>query len=140
MARERSIASAIAEYLSSIANCETASNNTWMTRHEIALDNILKTLPSGSGIDCGTVLDRNQSTLRKLVFNVSFHHMNDVGMYDGWTQHRVVVTPSFIGGFDIRITGRNRNDIKDYLAEIYHTALSQIVDLDSFYEESNNAA
>jgi hypothetical protein len=34
------------------------------------------------------------------------------------------VTPIF-GGFDIRVTGRNRNDIKDYIAETFDSALNQ---------------
>ena len=46
-----------------------------------------------------------------------FHHMNDGGFYDGWTEHSVVVTPSLVYGFDTRITGRDRNDIKNYIGE-----------------------
>jgi hypothetical protein len=53
--------------------------------------------------------------------------MNDSGYYDGWTEHVVTVTPSFIGGFNIRVSGRNRNDIKGYIAESFHHILKMEV-------------
>jgi hypothetical protein len=83
-------------------------------------------LPSGSGIDSGTKLDLNASHAEKLVFDIAYHHMNDGGFYDGWTQHRIVVTPSFTG-INLRISGRDRNDIKDYLYQTYDYALKQDV-------------
>ena len=42
--------------------------------------------------------------------------------YDGWTEHTVTVTPSF-SGFNMRISGRNRNDIKDHMHETFYSAL-----------------
>lgn len=60
---------------------------------------------------------------KRIVFRVDFHHMNADGYYDGWTKHTIVVTPAFIG-FNIRVTGTNRNDIKDYLADLFYTTLS----------------
>jgi len=82
------------------------------------INRVMDTAPSGSGIDDGTKLD-DTSTANKLVFNTGFHHMNENGYYDGWTDHQVIVTPSLAYGFDMRITGRDRNDIKDYLYEVY---------------------
>lgn len=92
-----------------------ACANAWV-RHQ---------LPSGSGFDSGTELDWNRSTEDKLVFTTAFHHMNDSGMYDGWTRHNVTVTPSFHHGCNITVSGQNRNDIKDYIAEIFHFALTE---------------
>lgn len=83
-------------------------------------------MPSGSGFDAGTTFDLDASNRLKMVFKTEFHHMNDNGMYDGWTQHSVIVTPHF-GGFDIRVTGRNRNDIKDYIGDAFESALSQMI-------------
>lgn len=85
-------------------------------------------MPSGSGIDSGTKLDYGRSTPDKLVFTMSFHHMNDSGMYDGWTDHSITVKPSLVYGIEIGISGRNRNDIKDYLGDTYHAALTYVVD------------
>jgi len=36
----------------------------------------------------------------------------------------VIVTPAF-DGIDVRITGRNRNNIKDYLGEMFHFILTR---------------
>lgn len=80
-------------------------------------------MPSGGGFDSGTELDFSLSTPEKLVFHTSFHHMVD-GSYDGWTEHTVKVQPSMIHGFTMSISGRNRRDIKDYIHESFHVALS----------------
>jgi hypothetical protein len=45
--------------------------------------------------------------------------MNEGGYYDGWTEHQVIITPSLQHGFDVRVTGQDRNEIKDYLAELF---------------------
>lgn len=76
-----------------------------------------ETLPSGSGFDSGTKVDLESSKPNRIVLETSFHHMNDCGMYDGWTEHKVIVVPDMIYGIDIRITGRDRNGIKYYIGE-----------------------
>jgi hypothetical protein len=80
-------------------------------------------LPSGSGFDAGTTLDEGASSPDKLVFDTSFHHMDEHGGYDGWTEHKVIVTPSLAHGCDLRVTGRDRNDIKSYIGETFAHAL-----------------
>ena len=80
-------------------------------------------MPSGSGIDNGTVLDLAHSHGDRLVFVAPFHHMNDTGMYDGWTDHVITVIPALQGQFHLRISGRDRNQIKEYLHETYDWAL-----------------
>lgn len=82
-------------------------------------------LPSGSGIDAGTTIDLAASTPDRIVLTMSFHHMNDGGFYDGWTDHTIVVRPSLAFGVDLRVTGRNRNEIKDYLHDVYALALRE---------------
>jgi hypothetical protein len=81
-------------------------------------------LPSGSGVDSGTEIDFDESKPDRITLTCSFHHMDDMGSYCGWTEHRIILRPSFIGGFDIAITGRNRRQIKEYLADLYTTALT----------------
>lgn len=80
-------------------------------------------MPSGSGFDSGTKLDLDSSHAEKLVFTTSFHHMNDAGMYCGWTDHTITVTPSLLNRYHLRISGRNRNDIKEYMHEVFSSAL-----------------
>lgn len=109
-------------------NCIKAQNHEWFQKHTERLESLVEEMPSGSGIDCGTKLDLDASTPSKLVFTFSFHHMNESGMYDGWTDHKAVATPDFAFGFYLVITGRDRNGIKEYLHDVYSTALSQDVE------------
>jgi trehalose utilization protein len=120
------LASSIAARLHCIAHPEQFMQ--WIDRHERqALFIVNNCLPHGSGIDSGIQLDFEQSTGEKLIFTTEFHHMNDVGYYDGWTSHQVIVTPSLQFGLNLHITGRNRNDIKDYLHECIDSALEAVV-------------
>ncbi len=91
---------------------------------------MLTLLPSGSGIDAGMKFDWQTSTSNKLVFTFSFHHLNGGGYYDGWTEHKLILTPTF-GYFDSNITGQNKNDVKDYLYDVFHSVFS-ITDIEEF--------
>jgi hypothetical protein len=51
--------------------------------------------------------------------------MNDVGYYDGWTEHTVTVTGSLTSGYKMTISGRDRNDIKEYLYETFSAWLDE---------------
>lgn len=109
-------------------NCEQSipPNTEWFGKWTARIRELEQLLPSGSGIDSGTTIDIGASHAEKLIMYAPFHHMNDAGYYDGWTEHTITVTPSF-SGINIRVSGRNRNDIKDYLCDTYHHALTQIV-------------
>ena len=80
-------------------------------------------LPSGSGVDGGCEI-HPQSHANNIGIVFSFHHMDEHGGYDGWTAHKAIVTPDF-SGIDVRITGPNRNGIKEYLGDLFHHALSE---------------
>lgn len=80
--------------------------------------------PSGSGFDSGTTFNFEESKKDKLVFDTSFHHMNEHGFYDGMTEHKVIVTPSW-HSFDIKVTGRDRNQIKEYIADCFYSVLNE---------------
>lgn len=126
----------IASLVKARLNCLESGNHEWKTRHEDRIERLVKgEMPSGSGIDQGTTVDLHASTDEKLVFLVPFHHMDEHGFYDGWTEHRVIVTGSLWSGFNLRITGRDKNGIKDYLSEVYHDALGQEGDWNSIYNQ-----
>ena len=114
----------IVSLLLAIDNCRESGNSEWEEKHEDSLSKLESYLPSGSGIDCGTKIDREKTKRNKLVLSFSFHHMNDNGFYDGWTDHEVIITPDLCFGLDIRITGKNKRDVKDYLHEVYSVALT----------------
>lgn len=112
--------------LNAYQNCVEKGNFEWEERHLERLESLEREfLPSGSGFDSGTTLDIDASTPNKLVFHTSFHHLHASGYYDGWTDHKVTVTPNLAFGFDLRVSGRNKNGIKEYIAEVFHSALMQ---------------
>ena len=119
----------LAKRVQALRNCQKSDiiNEEWEDRHLESIDSIMESSPSGSGIDCGTELLLGDCTQNKLVFLVEYHHMNENGMYDGWTSHHVTVKPSLQFGFDLKISGRNRDGIKDYLYEIYSIWLDETV-------------
>ena len=115
----------IAQLVQARENCKKSNNREWLDKHESRITDLVKSfLPSGSGFDNGTQIDLDESTPNRLVFHTAYHHMNDGGYYDGWTEHSVIVTPDLASGFDLRITGRDRREIKDYIGEVFHHALS----------------
>jgi len=118
---------ALASLIDARQNCHDSGNKEMCLRH---LENIgylsKKYLPSGAGIDNGCWIDLDLCSHKKIVIVSNFHHMNSDGYYCGWTYHKVIVTPSF-DGFDLSITGRNYNDIKDYLSQVFYEALQQEV-------------
>lgn len=114
-----------ASLLQAIENCRKSGNDEWMQRHSDNVAALVREhMPSGSGFDNGTKIDLDASRNgTRLVFDTSFHHMHESGMYDGWTVHCVTVKPSLAFGFELHISGRDRNDIKEYISEAFHTAL-----------------
>lgn len=84
-------------------------------------------MPSGSGFDAGTQIDLDESTPDRLVFTTSFHHMNEHGFYDGWTEHIVTVYPSLAFGATLTIGGYDKNQIKEYIEEVFADALRKEV-------------
>lgn len=99
-----------------------SAENAWRNRFA----NAVNKLPSGSGFDSGSSIDLDASTQSKIVIDTSFHHMTE-GMYDGWTDHKVVVVATF-DGFDLRVTGRDRNMIKEYIGDLFYDVLSEEIE------------
>ena len=92
-----------------------------------ALERLESHLPSGSGLDLGPRIDDRSRENHIVISHCDFHHMSEHGFYDGWTEHTVVITPSLAWGIDVRVTGRDRNEIKEYIGEIFHDNLTAMV-------------
>jgi len=88
--------------------------------HEEAINKYINLLPHGSGIDAGVKFNFDESKPDKLVFSFGFHHMDENGYYDGWSDHKLIITPDLEYGYKIRITGKDRNTIKDYLYQLFY--------------------
>lgn len=108
--------------------CVESNNNEWFERWEEYLVTIQENnLPRGSGFDAGTTINLNRSGRERIVLDVSYHHMDEHGGYSGWTEHSVIVYPTF-DDFKLRITGRNKNDIKDYIHDVFSNVLAELYD------------
>jgi len=121
------IASLIDARLTCLERAERDTGNSsrdWALTHRLTLGALIKErLPSGAGLDNGVQLDLARSTPEKIVLVTAFHHMNETGMYDGWTDHTITVRASLLHGVKLTISGLNRDEIKDHLHEIFNEAL-----------------
>ena len=121
----QTVIQAITSAINARKNCIESGNTEWRDKHEERIETIVKAfMPSGSGFDSGTTIDLTRSNESKVVFNTSYHHMNENGFYDGWTEHRVTVRPAFTG-FTLTIIGRNRNNINEYIYECFDSSLGR---------------
>jgi hypothetical protein len=119
----------LAGLLLAVENCEKTGNKVWREKHRETIKALAeKHLPRGSGFDNGTKLDLDSSEPEKLVFQTSFHHMNNAGMYTGWTEHKVTVKGSLVYGFTLTVSGQNRNDIKDFISDMFQESLNTEVE------------
>ena len=115
----------LAQLLEARLNCIMSGNQEWQDRHEDAIDAIMKGAPDGSGFDAGTTLELENYN-GTLIFSTSYHHRNDAGYYEGWTEHKVIVSPDLAHGYSLRVTGKNRNEIKAYIGEVFDDFLTEL--------------
>lgn len=123
---EYNVAQELSTKAMAIHNCQKSGHKEWEQIHADDIKWLIEQfMPSGSGFDSGTKMDITQSNDKRLQFYTSFHHINENGMYDGWTEHSVVVAATF-QGFDINISGRNKNDIKEFILDCFANSLGRI--------------
>lgn len=122
---EKSVAYCLAQSRKAFVAC-AKERNPWQSYHANVISWIEEQfLPRGSGYDNGTRFDREKSCDECLVFYTSFHHMNESGMYDSWTEHTVKVQATHCG-VEIHVSGRDRNGVKEMIAEDFGNALEAI--------------
>jgi hypothetical protein len=104
-------------------NCIKSGNKEWEETHLDVINEMCSNLPHGSGIDGKCEVMFPESTANKIQIFVEFHHLDENGYYDGWTEHRLYITPTF-GYFNINISGRNKNGIKEYLSDLFYSVFT----------------
>lgn len=119
MDKTREFYGKVASHLQAYRNCKESGNTEWEAIWKEGLETLCDSLPSGSGLDNGSRIDMEESRPERLVFQTAFHHIDENGCYDVWSEHSVIVTPSLAFGVQIRVTGRDRNDIKDYIRDCF---------------------
>lgn len=96
-------------------------------------------LPSGSGVDSGTVIDLEQSTSKQLVLNAAFHHMDENGYYNGWTHYVVRVKANLSSGIELVVSWpkgeKDYNETSDYLSELFYVNLKEESDYRQWLQE-----
>lgn len=102
-------------------NCQRAGNKKWKDLWDERMEQLTELLPHGSGFDSGTHILTITPTF--VVFKTAFHHMDDNGGYDRWTEHYVKAI-SLLSGFKVIVSGMNYREIKDYIGEVFYHLLS----------------
>ena len=94
----------------------------------VLVQNIIRhDAPSGSGIDYEYKkirISRYHHGEKKILFENSYHYMNENGFYDGIFPFTVIINKNsdVIVKFHVNSAGRyrvNKNDIKNYLEELF---------------------
>lgn len=104
-------------------NCRRSGNLEWLERHKEKQTELCAHLPSGSGIDGGTTL--LSLTESSATLSCDYHHMDPDGFYTHWSSYTITVEATFTG-LNVQVVGEGE-DIREYLAEVYHDALSEEV-------------
>ena len=90
----------IAGHADARINC-IETDNDWLDHHTDIIKSMSDLLPYG--FDSGSAIDIEESNGEKIVIRTSFHHMNSVGYYCGWSEHVLTITASLIHGTKINI-------------------------------------
>ena len=118
----------LASCIDAFKRCRETGNTEWAEKHGDTIIQVINDhLPHGSGIDSGVKIDWEHSSGEKIVLDTAFHHMDENGYYDGWTNHSVTVRPSLIHGITLSISGRDKNGIKEYLYDTFSDDLTRTV-------------
>jgi hypothetical protein len=108
-----------------LENCQKCANTEWADKHQTTIDWLEDLLPSGSGVDNGVKVEMVED--HKIIMSFGFHHMDENGFYDGWTDHKLILRPSLTREVDLTITGPDRNYLKEYLYDLfYHVMTSKV--------------
>ena len=112
-----------ASLLLAIDNCEKAGNTEWADRHAQKFADLMNQyMPDGSGFNSGTELD-DSSRPDRLIFTTTYYHSDEHGSITSCTDHKIIITPSLVYSYNMRVTGRNKNDIKSYITDLFTDAL-----------------
>ena len=110
----------------------------WAMRWADRLHAMKQELPHGSGLDTDWHYVLDKCNANRIVLSTSFHNMDEVGGYCGWSDLIVTVKPSLIHGINLRITGGD-SDLKDYLYDILSQALCELHEPEAFVSDTEKS-
>ena len=114
--------------ISSQLTLDKSEDEERLEQAEEQLEKIEKMLPHGSGFDNGTKIV--EATRQRIVFETSFHHMDENGYYCGWTEHRVIIKADLLYGYVVQVSGVNKRGIKEYIRDVFYALMVREFDLD----------
>ena len=123
----------LASLLQARKNCLLSNNVEWAEKHEENIINLVeKYMPCGSGFDNGTLFNFEKSNTDRLIFNSSFHYMDNNGYYIGWSDFTITATPSLQFGINVRIKSEGKvikrfYYDKDYFMDVFADCLEKEV-------------
>ena len=118
-----------------------SSNEYWKDIWSDVLEHIEKNhLPSGSGFDSGCSVNLVESKVNRLVIDFDYHHMDENGYYDGWSHNQIIVTPSLVWEFDIKVVNKKggrriESYDRDYFVETFNYILGDDLDITDLLEK-----
>lgn len=129
MTRPQTMAAAFVSCETALLNSVENGNPEWVTRWQTRIAKLVEVIPRGSGIDRAPRKRSDIEVMPSVIrFEIGYHHEDDGGFY-GWTDHVITIRPAF-DGLDVRVSGRNRRNVKDYLHEAMEHAFTRHVTWD----------
>ena len=92
--------------------------------------------PNGSGFDVGSLFDFEKSHKNKLIIRIPYHCMDEHGYYDIWVFPELIITPSLMHEYNMRINwkgyrGKYKNSLNDYIYDSFSYILDKEIDYKS---------
>jgi hypothetical protein len=113
--------------------CNCFKDNTiWLEKWTDAINQIIDSLPHGSGIDGITEFNFDESKPDKLIIDSQYHCMNENGYYDGMYGFKLILKPDW-QNFKLEIKTNMPEKYKDqtieYLADLFYNDLTEEITL-----------
>ena len=115
--------------LASLLKWRKTVNEEYQKQLEDKLDILTNYLPSGSGFDDGSVVDVNKSNNNKIIIHSAYHHLDNNGFYDGWSNFSIIIKPDLMFGFTLTLIGNTTIrkyfdcDFRNYVIDIFSDTL-----------------
>jgi hypothetical protein len=118
------LAEAYITALTAYRNTTERGNLKWSANWKERIKQLDECLPHGAGLDGVVEFDDTLSKPHRIVIYAEYHHMNEVGYYDGWAHCHITAISEFTGP-RVDVSREVDADTGDYLADLFYQALMQ---------------
>lgn len=111
-----------------IVRSSATTENVW-DQHDDILDFIeQELLPSGSGFDSGTKINREKTTDTRIVLDTAVHPLTDAGYYTAWKHFSIIVSASHLFGFTVKSSKKLPWYIREWVLDTFYEVLDTEVE------------